>query len=344
MSQHNLHGIGIVGCGVIADIHAQVIKQLENGKLISVYSRNETNARNIGEKYSVDFYTDWGSFLDNDRIDIVSICTPTGTHLDVGLKVAQAGKDVIVEKPIEVDLERGEKLVRRCADSGVFLAVIFQNRYLDCVIKAKELIVGGEIGDIFHADAHIKWFRSQAYYDSADWRGTFALDGGGVLINQAIHTIDLLRYLVGDVDYIFGQTDIYTHTGIEGEDDVAAALRFKNGAIGTIVASTSIKPSRSRLVEIHGKKGTLVLDGDDLFLNGEPLDNNETAQKGKSAGADRPLAGFSLEPHRRQFEDIINHINQDRQPNVSGEDSLKTLAIVRAIYESSQKMTPIKVK
>jgi len=341
--QPGIKGIGIVGCGVIADIHAQAIKQLTNGHLISVYSRNIDNARKIGEKYAVDFHSDWKDFINDKRIDLVSICTPSGTHLDVGFRAADAGKDLIVEKPIEVTVDRAQKLVEYCADSGVYLAVIFQNRYLESVIKAKEMITRGDLGNIFHADAHIKWFRSQEYYESAAWRGTFALDGGGVLINQAIHTIDLLRYLVGDVDYIFGQTGIYTHTGIEGEDDAAATLRFKNGAIGTIVASTSIIPARSRLLEIHGKSGTLILDGDELFIDGEPANDKNALQKKKSVGADSPLQGFSPEPHRRQFEHIINYINQDIQPNVSGEDGLKTLAVVRAIYESSEKEVPIKV-
>jgi predicted dehydrogenase len=343
LTQSDVQGIGIIGCGVIADIHAQAINQLTNGQLIAVYSRNIDNARKFSEKYTIDFHTDWDSFIQNERIDLVSICTPSGTHLDVGLKAAKAGKDVIVEKPIDVTVERGRKLVEFCADSGVYLAVIFQNRYLKSVIEAKELIVRGEIGEIFHADAHIKWFRSQEYYDSAAWRGTFALDGGGVLINQAIHSIDLLRYLVGDVDYIFGQTGIYTHTGIEGEDDAAATLRFKNGAIGTIVASTSMAPARSRLVEIHGKTGTLVLDGDELFIDGEPVNGNNAVKRKKSVGADSPLQGFSPEPHRRQFEEIIDHINREMQPNVSGKDSLKTLAIVQAIYESAESMMPIRL-
>ena len=341
MNQSDVKGIAIVGCGVIADIHAQAIELLENGQLISVYSRSEDNARKIGKKYNVDFCTDWDSFIQDDRIDMVSICTPSGTHLDVGLKAAMAGKHVVVEKPIEVNVERGRELVDFCLKSGVHLAVIFQNRYLDGVIKAKKMITNGDIGDIFHADGHIKWYRSQEYYESAAWRGTFALDGGGVLINQAIHTIDLLRYLVDDIDYIFGQIGTFTHHDIEGEDDSVAALRFKNGALGTIVASTSIIPARSRMIEIHGKSGTLVLEGDKLIINRNHAEERSFVQKHKPVGADSPLQGFSAELHRRQFEEIINSINQNKQPNVSGDDSLKTLAIIRAIYESSEKMLPI---
>ena len=335
-------GIGIVGCGIIADIHAQAIRQLSNGQLISVFSRNEENARKLGNKYNVEFHTDWDQFIENDRLKMVSICTPSGTHLDYGLKAARAGKHIVVEKPIEVTVERGRKLVDTCIESDVYLAVIFQNRYLDGVMKAKKMLSRGDMGEIFHADAHIKWYRTQEYYDSAAWRGTFALDGGGVLINQAIHTIDLLRYLVGDINYIFGQIGTYTHEGIEGEDDAVAAIRFKNGAVGTIVASTSIIPARNRLIEIHGKAGTMILDGDDVFINGKYVEDNKKKEK-RSSGADSPLQGFSPEPHRRQFEEIIQMIHRNSQPNICGEDSLRTLAVIQAIYESSRRMIPIKL-
>jgi predicted dehydrogenase len=335
--------IGIVGCGVIADIHAQAIDQIANGQLVAVYSRNRDNAHKIGKKYSVDFYTDWEKFINDTRIDIISICTPSGTHLDFGVKAAMAGKHVVVEKPIEVTVDRGQELIDSCTKSGISLAVIFQYRYLDSVKKMKEMIANGTIGDIFHADAHVKWFRSQEYYDSAAWRGTFALDGGGVLINQAIHTIDLLRYLVGEIDYIFGQIGTYTHQRIEGEDDAAAALRFKNGAMGTIVASTSMSPAKPRIIEIHGSNGTIILDGDDLIIPRDIADESDARRKIKTVGADSPLQGFSPEPHRRQFEEIIDHINKGIQPPVSGEDSLRSLAVVRAIYESSKTMVPIKL-
>ena len=274
-----IHGIGIIGCGVIADIHAQAINQLENGNLISVYSRTEENARKMGETYDVDYHSNWESFINDERIDIVSICTPSGTHLDMGIKAAEAGKNIIVEKPIEVTVERGQKLIDFCKEAGIYMSVIFQSRYLDDVLQARDMIREGKIGKIFHTDAQIKWFRSQEYYDSADWRGTFALDGGGVLINQAIHTIDLLRFLVGEIEYIFGQIDTYTHSGIEGEDNAVSTLRFTNGAMGTIVASTSMTPAQSRRVEIHGDKGTLVLDGDDLWINDKPVSNRADKKK-----------------------------------------------------------------
>jgi len=302
MSNSDVKGIGIVGCGIIADIHAQAIQQLTNGQLIAVYSRNINNARRIGEKYAAEFYDVWDRFIDDDRIDIVSVCTPSGNHLEIGAKAASAGKHLVVEKPIEVTVNRGQQLVDYCIKSGVHLAVIFQNRYLDSVLKMKELIARGVIGDIFHADARLKWYRSQEYYDSAAWRGTFALDGGGVLINQAIHTIDLLRYLIGEIDHIFAQIDTFAHSRIEGEDDAAATIRFRNRAIGTIVASTATIPAQARIIEIHGKNGTLVLDGDDLIVQGDIADKTITRPKTNVVGANNPLQGFSSEPHRRQFE------------------------------------------
>lgn len=330
--------IGIVGVGNIADIHAQALNESSNAELASVYSRNENNVRNFGEKYNISWYTDWESFISDKNLDVVSICSPNGTHLDYGKKAAEAKKHVVVEKPIEVTIKRAQQLIDACEKNDVKLAVIYQSRFLDSISDLKKQFDQNKLGKLFMGDAYIKWFRSQEYYDSGAWRGTIALDGGGVLINQAIHTVDLLQWLMGDVETIFAQTGTFTHE-LEGEDNAVAVLRFKNGAIGVIEASTSVQPAQPRRIEIHGENGSAIINGDDVEISivseSEEKDNT-TDENVHSAGASSPFSGFSIEPHKDQFEAIAEAIKNNETPPVSGKNSIKSLAIVLAIYESSK--------
>ncbi len=332
--------IGIVGCGTIADIHAQAIQKSENAELHSIYSRTEKNVKKCGEKFSVKWFTDWDKFISDSDLDIVSICTPNGNHLEYGEKVAEAGKHVVVEKPIEVTLKRANILIEKCKKNNVQLAVIYQSRFMPEIIELKKQIEQNEIGKIFMGDAYIKWFRNQEYYDSGAWRGTFELDGGGVLINQGIHTIDLLQWLMGDVETIYGKVGTFTHENLEGEDNAVAVIKYKSGAIGVIEGSTSVQPAQSRRIELHGKNGSVTIDNNDVKISiGEEQQIED--KKVKTTGASSPLDGFSIEPHKKQFESIVNAINTNSTPSVSGEDSLKSLAIVLAIYESSKFNTEI---
>jgi UDP-N-acetyl-2-amino-2-deoxyglucuronate dehydrogenase len=333
--------IGIVGIGTIADIHAQGLQASDKLELFSVYSRSEKNARSLGEKHAAGWYTDWDAFISDPELDAVSVCTPSGNHLDYGEMAARAGKHVIIEKPIEVTLERAKRLVRVCEENGVALAVIYQSRFVPEIHALKRKIDEQVIGKLFMGDARIKWFRGQDYYDSGEWRGTLALDGGGVLINQAIHTIDLLQWFMGDVDSIYGNTGTLTHERLEGEDNAVGVIRFKSGAFGVIQGSTSIQPAQARCIEMHGEKGTIVVDGDDVKVLMAGADQTEPEKKGKASGASSPLAGFSPDPHRFQFEAIADAIGRGEEPPVSGKDSLKSLAIVLAIYESSKSNLPV---
>ncbi len=335
--------IGIVGVGNIADIHAQALIESANTELVSVYSRDKEKAHQFGEEYDISFYTDWSKFISDSDLDGVSICTPNGTHLDYGIKAAKSKKHVIVEKPIEVTLERAKELIRVCKENGVGLAVIYQNRFINSIGNLKTQLEQNIIGKVFLGDAYIKWFRSQDYYDSGAWRGTIELDGGGVLINQAIHTVDLLQWLIGDVETIFAQTGRFTHE-MEGEDNVVATLRFKSGAIGVIEASTSVQPAQSRRIEIHGEKGTILINGDTVKISiaGEQKRTNDERPV-KSSGTSSPLASFSFEPHKKQFEAIAENIANKGVPPVSGEESLKSLAIVMAIYKSAKTNTIVNI-
>ncbi len=336
--------VGVVGCGVIANIHAEAIRESNNAELHSVFSRSEGNTKRCGEKYNVKWFTDWDKFISDNDLDIVSICSPSGNHLDYGVKAAESGKHVIVEKPIEVTLERANRLIEKCKSNNVKLAVIYQSRFIPDIIKVKESIDKKEIGNIFMGDAQIKWFRDQNYYDSGVWRGTFKLDGGGVLINQGIHTIDLLQWFMGDVDTITGHIGTFTHENIEGEDSAVAVLKFKNGAIAVIEGSTSIQPAQPRKIELHGKNGSIeITDNDVKIIIAGKEEESSLENETKTTGASSPMAGFSNEPHKKQFEAIVDAINTDSEPPVSGNESIKSLAIVLAIYESSKSGSPIKL-
>ncbi len=343
MSQKDEYKLGLVGCGTISGTHAEAIANSELGTLIAAHSRTKANLDAFCEQYDVRGYSDYDQFLESD-IDIVVICTPTGTHLDFGLKAAEAGKHLIIEKPIEVTLERGQRLIRASEENDVKLAVIFQNRFIDEVQKMKAVLDEGQIGKPVMVDASVKWFRDQEYYDSAGWRGTLSLDGGGALINQAVHTVDLMLWLCGDVESVKAYTGTLTHERMEGEDNAVSAIRFESGALGVFKASTSIVPAQSRKIEVHCEQGTAVLDGDTFSVSGESSGDNRQAEKAKSTGAANPMEGMTGSNHQKQYEQILTAFYEDREPVVSGNDSLKSLAFVRAVYESAEQQQAVNLK
>jgi predicted dehydrogenase len=255
--------------------------------------------------------------------------------LDYGKKAAEAGKHVIVEKPIEVTVKRGKQLIESCEKNGVKLAVIYQNRFLDEAVKMKKLLNEGGIGRPVLASASVRWFRTQEYYNDSSWRGTLALDGGGAVINQSIHTIDLLCWFAGEVESVSALKGTFTHD-IEAEDTAVACLQFKNGAMGVFEGSTSVVPAQKRRIEINGSKGTALLEGDSFtkLMKGQ---NPIAEDDGDAKGADSPLAGMSAINHQRQFDQILDALTGGGEPVVSGQESLNSLAVVEAIYTSAEK-------
>ncbi|MDZ7718538.1 MAG: Gfo/Idh/MocA family oxidoreductase [Balneolaceae bacterium] len=323
-------GIGIVGLGVISYQHARSTLNTENAELIAASSRTEENRENFSKEFDVRLYADYDEMLKQDDIDAISICTPSGTHLDFGIKAAEAGKHVIVDKPIEVSVDRGQRLIESCENNGVKLAVIYQNRYSDAVLKLKDAVDSGKIGKPVMARGTVKWFRSQDYYSDSGWRGTLDLDGGGALINQSIHTIDLLIWILGDLKCVFGLKDTLTHEGIEAEDNLVATLQFVNGMLGQFEASTSIVPPQPRTIEINGSKGTAILKGDEFQL----ISNDGETSDDFSQQTDDTF-------FVKQYRKIVNAILKGDQPPVSGPEALKSLAAVEAIYDSCRQHTAV---
>ncbi len=329
-------GIGIVGCGNVAGVHAEAIRLVPGLKLVSVCSLSKESSARFGERFGARATSDLDEMLADDAVQAVSICTPSGTHSDLGCAAARAGKHVLVEKPIDVSPAKADALIEACDRAGVKLAVALQSRHLDGPRLLKSTVEEGRLGKLILAGAHVKWFRTQEYYASTPWRGTLIFDGGGALINQAIHTVDLLRWIMGPVDSVLAFSGRLLHVGIEAEDTLVAALRFQNGALGIIEAATSAYPGFKRRLEITGTEGTVILDGDSLasWSLRDNLPNSTGAAAEVSNGSADPMA-ISCEGHRRVLADFADAILRQRKPLVDGRDGRESLELVDSIYRSA---------
>jgi UDP-N-acetyl-2-amino-2-deoxyglucuronate dehydrogenase len=333
-------GFGIIGSGNIARLQAQALQTIPGVRFEGFCGKTPERAASLANEFGVNWETQLDRFLNAPQIQAVSICTPSGTHADIGIQAARAGKHVLVEKPVDVTREKAVALIQACRTARVRLGVIFQSRFLPAVKFLKKNLDAGRLGHILAAEASVKWYRSPEYFLAASWRGTLSLDGGGALINQAIHTIDLLQYLAGPVSSVFGIAKRQIHA-IEAEDTAAALVQFEEGALGVIQGTTSIYPGFSRRVEIHGENGSAILDGNDLtcwkLKAGGDQDSELEALRGKdtSDGSSNPMT-LEITGHQHQIEDFLAAIHEDRDPVVSGEEGLKALEIVLAIYRSSR--------
>ena len=339
------HGFGIIGCGMIAEFHTRAINEIENARVVAAWSRNPANGEKIAQmaKGGCAIFDDLDAMLAQPGLDVVCICTPSGAHMEPAVKSAKAGKHVVVEKPLEITLPRCDAIIEACDAAGVRLCTIFPSRFSAANRALKEAIDLGRFGRLTLGDTYIKWWRTQQYYDSGGWRGTWDLDGGGALMNQAIHNVDLLYWLMGDVAAITAMTATLAHERIEVEDTAVASLRFKNGALGVIEAATSAYPGILKRTEIHGDRGSARVEQDDLtlwdFQEKVPSDNEVFAamagQTGFKAGASDPR-GITHIGHRDQLVDFLQAIDEGRPPLVDGREGRKSVEIIRAIYRSAE--------
>ena len=345
------YGFGIIGLGLIADFHAKAIQAISGSKgtLVACCSRSQEKAKVFADKYNCRGYADLRSFLAHPGLDIVSICSPSGAHLDTAVAAAEAGKHVIVEKPLEITPERCDRIIEACDRAKVSLGGIFQSRFSEVAGLVKSTLEQGRFGTLVLGDAYVKWFRSQEYYDGG-WHGTRALDGGGALINQSIHAIDLLQWFMGPVESVQAFTGTIGHKRIEVEDNGVAALRFRNGAFGVIEGSTAVYPGFLKRIEISGTKGSMVLEEETLktweFAESAPGDEEIRKKHGAGAesggGASDPAA-ISFQGHRRQFEEYISALDEGRPPLVDGPEAKKAVEIIQAIYTSAKKSKPVQL-
>ncbi|MBD71898.1 MAG: Gfo/Idh/MocA family oxidoreductase [Candidatus Poribacteria bacterium] len=337
------YGFGIIGCGMISDFHSAAIADIKNGKLVAVSSRKAENSQRLVDRYSIQAYSDYNEMLNRDDIDIVCVCTPSGAHMEPAVAAAEAGKHVIIEKPLEITLERCDAIIESCEKANVRLCAIFNSRFSDASQLVKDTVSSGRLGQLTLGDAYVKWYRSQDYYDSGDWRGTMELDGGGALMNQSIHAIDFLQYVMGPVESIQAFTDTLAHKRIDVEDVAVAALRFKNGALGVVEGTTAVYPGSLKKFEFSGTKGTIVLEEEDIitweFEEEEPEDaeikQQFTEKKSGGGGASDPRA-INNDNHRRQMINLIQSIENNIPHLVDGREGRKAVEIILAIYQSSK--------
>lgn len=325
---------GLVGCGNISRFHIAAIEACEQVELRAVCDTFAPNLEKAMESTGVPGFADYRDMLREANIDAVDIMTASGSHAQIGIAAAEAGKHVIVEKPIDVTLEASQALIDACHKNNVKLSCIFQRRFGGPVQAIRQAVEAGAFGTLNECCCHTKWYRDQAYYDCVDWRGTWALDGGGALMNQSIHYIDLMQYIMGDVNEVMGYTATRAHENMETEDVAVAALKFKSGALGLIEGTTSAYPGFTTRLDVHGDKGSVMLENDAIkfwqFMDGSTCDES-LKQKSELA-------------HLFQIEDFSKAILEDRDPIVTGEEAQKALKIILAIYESTRLGHPVKIQ
>jgi predicted dehydrogenase len=341
---------GMIGCGMIAGFHAKAI-EAARGKLVACFDRVAPAADKLAaQNPGCQAYHDFDQFLADKNIDIVTIGTPSGAHFDSAVAAAEAGKHIIVEKPLEITLERCDKIIAACKKANVKLATVFHSRFHDSSLKIKSAIESGRFGRLTLGDAIVKWYRTQEYYDSGAWRGTWELDGGGALMNQAIHTIDLLTWLMGNVIEITAHTALLAHERIAVEDVAAATLKFANGALGTIVGTTASYPGYLKRVEISGSKGSAVLEEEDIvkwdFAESVPEDaavrEAMTNRKSGGGGAADPSA-INFAGHAKLFANMMAAIDGKEQLIVDGLEGRRSVEIILGIYKAAETGQVIKL-
>ena len=344
------HGFGIVGCGMIAEYHARAIGEIPGARVAAAYSRRPENGAKIAGLAGGDcpVFDDLDAMLAHPGVDVVCICTPSGAHRDPAVAAARAGKHVVVEKPLEITLPRCDAIIEACDAAGGRLCTIFPSRFSPANLALKGAIDAGRFGTLTLGDTYVKWWRTQEYYDNGAWRGTWDLDGGGALMNQAIHNVDLLQWLMGDVAEVSAFAATLAHERIEVEDTAVAAVRFSSGALGVIEAATSAYPGLLKRTEIHGSRGSARVEQDDITLWDFQLKAPSDAEivaamagpSGHKAGASDPR-GINHAGHRDQLADFLAAIDAGRAPAVDGREGRKSVEIIRAIYRSARTGRPV---
>jgi predicted dehydrogenase len=352
---------GIVGCGAIGPTHAGALRQMPDVELFAVADLIPDRAQAMADKFSVPrIYHHQQQLFADPAIDVVCLCTPSGLHGDAAIAAMVAGKHVIVEKPMEINSTACDRMIAAQQQTGKLLAVISQHRFDAASMLVKDLIQSGKLGNIILATADVKWWRTQKYYDEGDWRGTWALDGGGAVMNQGIHTMDLLQWFAGEVESIFAHTRTAAHERIEVEDAAAATLTFKNGAIGTYVASTAVYDGQPVRIDVVGTEGTAILEGDRVkqiklksgqSFGGEGAASHavQVASGGTASVVDQAAhrdkgakeGAVWGDAHRAQFEDFVLALRTGGKPLIDGPAGRTPVRIIEGLYASARTGKPV---
>lgn len=327
---------GLIGAGNIARTHAAALHASDRARLSAVAGGDA--AAELAEGAGARHHQDPLALIGDPDVDVVLICTPSGVRRDYTVAAAEHGKHVLVEKPIEVNAERAREMIAACDRHGVALGVVYQSRWKPHCQAVRAAVERGALGELVLGSIAVKWHRPPEYFASADWRGTWAFDGGGVLINQAIHNVDLLLWFAGDVARVRARTANRLHRDIEVEDTVVAQLEFASGALGAIEATTAAYPGSARRVELHGTEGTIVLLDDEVaewdLRDGTPAPGHDVPAATAAARATHVMADHRW--HQRQIEAFVDAVSQGRAPLVDGREGLRSLELVLAVYASAR--------
>ena len=345
-----MKGFGVIGCGMISKFHAKALAEIEGAELVACYDRVPEAANALAGEFGGTAYDDMDAFLKHDGLDIVTICSPSGAHMEPCLAAAEAGKHVIVEKPLDVTVERCDAMIKACEDAGVKLATIFPSRLHESSRLMKEAVEAGRFGKLALGDAYVKWYRTQEYYDSGAWRGTWKLDGGGALMNQAIHSVDLLLWLMGSAQEVMAYMTTLAHERIEVEDVATATIKFENGALGVIEATTAGFPGSLKKIELSGSTGTAILEEEDIikwdFAEETPEDEvlkKQMLGKNSTGGGAADPAAIGHHAHAALFRDFLEALADDRPPAIDGYEGRRSVELILAIYESAKTGKAVKL-
>jgi predicted dehydrogenase len=336
--------VGLIGAGNISETHARALRAIRDVEISAVYAPTRGHAERLAAQYGGVACETLEQLVDRRPLDMVVVGSPSGLHAEHGIAAARRGLHVLVEKPIDITAARADALIDETARAGVTLGVIFQDRLKPDVQRLKALVEAGRLGAPILANARVKWYRPPSYYEGSRWRGTQALDGGGALMNQGVHTVDLLLWLFGPVRRVFAKTAARLHA-IEVEDTAVAVLEFASGALGTLEAATSAYPGYSRRLELTGSNGTLILDGDDLIgidLQDAGAGERPTRPAGVTASAASPVVADPT-PHVRVFEDFIGAVARRAAPSCDGPSGRQSVTLIEAIYRSARSDRPVDI-
>lgn len=331
--ESKIYRFAILGCGAIARVHAQAIASLENARLTGVYDQNAGQAEAFAREFGCRGFHSVEEMLADTEVDIVSICVPSGLHAQYAVMAARAKKHIVVEKPMAITARQLEEVVRAVEENGVKITVIVQMRFQENVKRLKAAIEEGRLGRIYFADCRMRYYRSEEYYRTGGWRGTWEMDGGGALMNQGIHGIDLVQHLMGGVKSVYADCRTMARP-IETEDAAYLLVEYCNGAIGMIQGTTIAEPGEPRTVTVSGEKGTVVLQEDAIVrwdVAGESLPTGRTGM-----GSFRDPMAFSCAGHALQLQDLLDAIREDRPSAVDAVEGRKAVDIILAAYHSSR--------
>ena len=350
-------GTALIGCGKVGDTHAQAFASLRESRFVAVYHPRPERAGAFARRYGVRAYSDLDQMLAASNIQMVSVCTPHPSHSKLAVACARAGRHVLVEKPMAVDLIGCDQMIAAADEAGIKLGVVSQRRFYEPVLRVKQAIEAGKIGRPVLGTVEVMGWRDKAYYELDPWRGKWATEGGGVLVTQTTHQVDLLQWFMGPVEELFGYWSNLNHPTIEVEDTAVAVMRFKSGALGTILVSNSQKPGFHGKIHVHGETGASIgvqTDGGSPFVSGvtetvEPPVNDIWTIPGE----EHLLTRWQTEDrerckridvmshyHRLQIQDFLQAILEDRDPAVTGREGRKHVEMFTAVYRSQRDRQP----